>query len=150
MGFHDLKDRTCTIQYPYDTYLVLVLTDYLTSPVVLYLITIGSIRTVRLLARAVLPLLARIGRASWRSVYGRFRRDRTPRTTTVADPPRRDRVRPHRPTANPQTTPGSLAILTPARDPPEALVTALNNYQNRAQRDSPRPRVRVPRKDSRS
>ena len=145
MGFYDLKDRTCTIQYPYDTYLVLVLTDYLTSPVVLYLITIGSIRTVRLLARAVLPLLARIGRASWRSVYGRFRRDRTPRTVTVADPPRRDRTRPHRPVAAHQATPGSLAILTPARDPPEALVTALNNYQNRAQRDSPRPRVRVPR-----
>ena len=165
MGFRDLKERSCTIQYPWDTSLLLDLVDLMTSPVLLLLVIVGSYHTGRFLMNYLYPVCSRLTQSALQSVLGRLRRTRPPRVPTISDPRRErarpegarpERVRPNCVRPDPSTTaprlathetPGTLAILTPARDPPVALVNALNDYQTRAQPKSPKPRARAPRKN---
>ena len=147
MGTYGSRERSCTVQYPADTQLILELTDVMSSPVVLFLIAVGTYHTGRYLACVLIPESSRLISALWQRISIRVHRRPVQYPPTIRDPPReRPRTPRQRPSprTRPSDAPGSLAILTPAKDPPVALVAALNDYQNRAISDQRVARAPVP------
>ena len=146
MGTRLFKDGTCTIQYPFDTNLILDLADVMTSPVILFLISVGAYQTGAYFVREILPYGLRWIRTVLQNLSVRLRTIRERRSPTIRDPLVIERPTPRRRPPTPRNAnlnaPGSLAILTPARDPPQALVTALNDYQNQAASTPNSPRAR--------
>ena len=118
----------------------------MTSPVVLFLISVGAYQTGAYFVREILPYGLRWIRTALQNLTVRLRSVRERRIQTIRDPTITDRPTPRRRPQTPRNTnintPGSLAILTPARDPPPALITALNDYQNQAEATPISPRVR--------
>ena len=147
MGTGTLRDRTCTIQYPVDTYLLLELADVMTSPVLLFLIAVGAYHTGRYIAQTIWPHCSRWAQSLMQKISVRVRPSRGRREPTVRPPARRERPapnsRPSTPRNQPVDAPRALAILTPARDPPRALITALNEYQNQVAVEPETPRARA-------
>ena len=146
MGNGTLRERSCTIQYPIDTYLLLELSEVMTSPVILFLIAVGAYHTGRFIATVLLPQCSRWAQSAWRNISVRVQNRRNQRSPTIRNSPRRNQQL-LSPRHRPENAPGSLAILTPARDPPPALITALNDYQKQAGAgpDTPRSRKQKPR-----
>ena len=146
MGTRLFKDGSCTIQYPFDTNLILDLADVMTSPVILFLISVGAYQTGAYFIREILPYGLRWIRTALQNLSLRLRSARERRSPTIRDPTILERPTPRRRPQTPRNvninTPGSLAILTPARDPPPALITALNDYQNQAAATPISPRAR--------
>ena len=146
MGTSRYRDRSCTIQYPLDTYLILELADVMTSPVILFLIAVGAFHTGRYIRLYIWPHCARWAQSVLQKISVRVRTERNRRSPTIRPPARRE---PERRPGTPQNqnveTPGSLAILTPARNPPRALVNALHNYQDQAVIGPNSPRARTPK-----
>ena len=156
MGSLVVRDRSCTVQYPYDVHLLLELADAMTVPFLFLLMIIGGYHLGRYISEFLLPILSAWAQHSWQVATQRWRREPerpAPRNNTIRSPARQPRAaRPPRarsatplPRENSPLPPGSLAILTPARHPPTALVEALNQYQNRVDRPQQPPDPRTPR-----
>ena len=149
MGTSRYRDRSCTIQYPLDTYLILELADVMTSPVILFLIAVGAFHTGRYIRLYIWPHCARWAQSILQKISVRVRSERNHRSPTIRPPSRRERPGPERRLGTPRNqsaeAPGSLAILTPARNPPRALVNALHHYQDQAVIAPNSPRARNPK-----
>ena len=157
MGVLTVRDRHCSVQFPYDIHLLLELTDAMTSPLIFLLLVVGAYHTGRFVWKVILPFLAQRAQATWARATARWARDMpraAPPEPTIRTTPRRDRRPPvprdRTPSPRPRqdrspVPPGSLAILTPAKNPPAALIEALNRYQAQADQERPREANRSPR-----
>ena len=86
MGTGTLRDRTCTIQYPVDTYLILELADVMTSPVILFLIAVGAYHTGRYIVQTAWPHCSRWAQSLIQKISVRVRPPRNRREPTIRAP----------------------------------------------------------------
>ena len=154
------EDRTCTVQYTLNLSIPHGTSNAALDAGILVLALIGLLALIYLSLRPLVPCCRKWSKTAWALVTCPHRASLPP-VATASDrvtprlPParrlrRRDRERPTTPPLDlTPLSPGSLAILTPAHDPPIGLVQALNTYQTVAAKAPSPPLTRARANSSR-
>ena len=140
MGPWIFERRTCSEQYTLNLSIPHGTAFAILDVIVFILAFIGLYYITQPFYERTLSHISRLTRTAWDQSFHRLYSREAPAPPTIRSTRRRTpRRRPAtRQTPTSPLSPGSLAILAPVAEPPPALVDALNNYQARVARPTPK------------